>query len=299
MATLDLIELLEAHTPIAGDNATHWPGLTLVRMTEPMTRRPMVYEPCICFVAQGSKRAYLGGETFCYDPMNYLVVALPLPLEAEIVEATPDDPLLALVLRVDVAEVGQLLLEMEEAGAPAERGAPSGLYVSPIDEELADAITRLVAVSSDRMRARLLGPGVMREILYHLLRGEQGERLRQLALGAGTGRGVARVVRHLQENFDQPTDVDSLARMVGMSASTLHRSFKEVTALTPIQYLKTLRLHRARALMLSDGLNAGEAAYRVGYQSQSQFSREFKRLFGATPKQALRGLRTDAAELRA
>ncbi|MEX1367573.1 MAG: AraC family transcriptional regulator [Nannocystaceae bacterium] len=299
MATPDLTALLRAHTPIAGTNQTHWPGLSLLRVTKPMARTSVVYDACVCFVARGSKRVHAGSKTYRYDPMNYLVVSLPLPVEAEIVKATPDEPLLALVLRVDVAEVGQLLLEMEEADATVGRSAQPGLYVSPIHEELADAITRLVAVSTDHTRARVLGPGVMREVLFHLLRGEQGERLRQLALHAGVGRSVARAVRYLQENFAQPTDVDSLARTVGMSASTLHRTFKEVTALTPIQYLKTVRLHRARVLMLSDGLNAGEAAHRVGYQSQSQFSREFKRLFGATPMQALRQLSAELPEVRA
>ncbi|MEZ4362806.1 MAG: AraC family transcriptional regulator [Kofleriaceae bacterium] len=287
MAPPPLVELLKAHTPVAGSNATHWPGLTLLRVTQPMARTAVVYEPCVCFVARGDKQVHVGTETYRYDPMHYLVVSLPLPLEAEIVHATPDEPLLALVLRVDVAQVGQLLLEMEEANAVVGGQAQAGLYVSPIHEELADAITRMVAVSTDPTRARVLGPGVMREVVFHVLGGEQGERLRQVVRSAGGGRGVERAVRHLQENFAEPTDVDQLARMVGMSASTLHRSFKEVTALTPIQYLKTIRLHRARALMLSAGLTAGEAAYRVGYQSQSQFSREFKRLFGATPRQAL------------
>jgi AraC-like DNA-binding protein len=299
MATSDLLELLKVHTPVPGTHDTFWPGLQLLRVTEPMARTSMVYDASICFVAQGSKRVHFGGETYRYDPMRYLVVSLPLPVEAEIVAATPEEPLLALVLRVDVAEVGQLLLEMEETDAPVGRRAQPGIYVSPIHEELADAITRLVAAGTDRTRSRVLGPGVMREVLFHLLRGEQGERLRQLALSAGAGRGVARVVRHLQERFNEPTDVESLARMVGMSASTLHRSFKEVTALTPIQYLKKVRLHRARVLMLSDGLNAGEAAYRVGYQSQSQFSREFKRLFGATPTQALRQMQSELPALHA
>jgi len=303
MATPDLLELLKAHTPGPGTHETFWPGLSLLRATEPMPRMPMVYDASLCLVAQGKKRVHFGGKTYRYDPMRYLVVSLPLPVEAEIPEATPEAPLLALVLGIDVAEVGQLLLEMEEADVPLReplgRRAPPGIYVSPIHEELAEAITRMVAVATDRARAKVLGPGVMREVLFHLLRGEQGERLRQLALNAGAGRSVARVVRHLQEHFDEPTDVDSLARMAGMSPSTLHRSFKEVTALTPIQYLKSLRLHRARVLMLSDGLNAGEAAYRVGYQSQSQFSREFKRLFGATPRQTLRQMRSELGELRA
>lgn len=293
MATPNLVELLNVHTPVAGTHETFWPGLRLLRVTEPMARTSMVYDSCVCLVARGSKRVHLGGQTYRYDPMRYLVVSLPLPVEAEILHATPDEPLLALVLSVNVAEVGQLLLEMEQADASVGRRTQPGIYVSPIHEELADAITRLVAVATDRTRSRVLGPGVMREVLFHLLRGEQGERLRQFALSAGAGRGVARVVRHLQEHFDEPTDVDSLARMVGMSASTLHRSFKEVTALTPIQYLKTVRLHRARVLMLSDGLNASEAAFRVGYQSQSQFSREFKRLFAATPTQALREMRSE------
>ena len=299
MATPDLVALLEAHTPKNGNNTTCWPGLTLFRCSEPMARTSLVYEPCICFVARGDKRVHIGGETFRYDPMHYLVVSLPLPVEAEIQHATPGDPLLGLVLRVDVAEVGQLLLEMEEADAPLERGAQSSIFVSPIHDALADAITRFVDTATDRTRAKVLGPGVMREVLFHLLQGAQGQHLRHLALNAGSGRGVARAVRHLQENFAEPTDVDSLARMVGMSASALHRSFKDVTALTPIQYLKTVRLHRARMLMLSDGLGAGEAAYRVGYQSQSQFSREFKRLFGATPTEALRAMQSELPEVRA
>ncbi|MGH1342794.1 MAG: AraC family transcriptional regulator [Nannocystales bacterium] len=287
MATPGIVELLLANTPKEGTNTTYWPGLKLFRSAKPMARTSMVYDASVCFVAQGSKCVHVGTETYRYDPMNYLVVSLPLPVEAEILQATPDEPLLALVLQVDVAEVGQLLLEMDEAHPGGARPAQPGLYVSPVDDELADAIARMTANSTDRTRARVLGPGAMREVLFHLLRGEQGDQLRQLALNAGAGRGVARVVRHLQQHFDRPTDVDGLARMVGMSTSTLHRSFKEVTALTPIQYLKTVRLHRARVLMLSDGLSAGEAAFQVGYQSQSQFSREFKRLFGTTPKQAL------------
>ncbi|MEM9069517.1 MAG: AraC family transcriptional regulator [Myxococcota bacterium] len=288
MATPDLAELLIARGP--GTHDTFWPGLRLVHVTSPMERTSMVYDACVCFVARGNKRVHLGGRTYRYDPMHYLVVSLPLPVEAEIVHATPEDPLLALVLHVDVGEVGQLLLEMEEPDAIQAHAQP-GVYVSAVHDELAEAMTRMVAVASDPTRARVLGPGVMREVLFHLLRGEQGAQLTQLAVNGGAGRGVARVVRHLQRHFDEPTDVEHLARMVGMSASTLHRSFKEVTSLTPIQYLKKVRLHRARLLMLSDGLNAGEAAFRVGYQSQSQFTREFKRLFGTTPTQALRDMR--------
>ena len=296
MAIPDLAALLSAHTPSEGANTTHWPGLTLYRRTIPMARTSVVYEPCVCFVARGRKRVYTGHDTYNYDPMNYLVVSLPLPVEAEILHVTTDEPLLALILKVDVAEVGQLLLEMEDANAPIHRQASPGLYVSPIHEELADAITRFTALSTDPTRARLLGPGTMREVLYHLLQGDQGAHLRRLALVGGVGRSVARAVRHLQEHFAEPTDVDTLARMVGMSASTLHRGFKEVTALTPIQYLKTVRLHRARTLMASDGLGAGEAAYRVGYRSQSQFSREFKRLFGTTPTRAASVMQADLAE---
>ncbi|PRP96322.1 AraC family transcriptional regulator [Enhygromyxa salina] len=298
MAT-DFVEFLNAHTPVEGLTETHWPGLTLFRRSEPSARSSMIYSSSICFVAQGAKWAHVGGVTYRYDPMNYLVVSLPLPVEVEIPEATPEKPLLGLVLQVDVAEVGQLLLEMEEADAQIGRHAQPGIYVSPIHPELADAITRLTKASIDRTRARVLGPGAMREVLFHMLRGDQGEQLRQLALNAGAGRGVARAVRHLQDHFDQPTDVESLARMVGMSTSTLHRSFKDVTALTPIQYLKTIRLHRARVLMLSAGLSAGEAAFRVGYQSQSQFGREFKRLFGATPTQVVREMQASPPEARA
>ncbi len=285
-----LAALLDQHSPDEGLKPTHLPALTLHRFSTPLRRSAMLYEPSLCMVAQGCKRAYLGDSVYEYNPMHYLVATLPLPVEAEFTSATPARPLLALVLRLDSARVARLILEIGDDSPSTAAGGPA-LFVSPISDELQTAVLRLVRIASEPTQARVLGAGALNEVMFHLILGEQGERLRDLALRDNASQRVARAVRYVDEHFAEPIAVATLAKVTGMSASTLHHAFRDVTTLSPIQYQKNVRLHRARLLMLSDDLNAGEAAFRVGYGSPSQFSREFKRLFGDSPAQAVKALK--------
>ena len=286
-----LAALLDEHAPAEGLNTTHVPALTLHRFSEPLRRSAMLYDPCLCMVAQGSKCVHLGGKIYEYSPSHYLVVSLPLPVEAELSSATPARPLLALVLRLDVAQLAQLILEMGGVTSRSRAGNQPAVFVAAVSAELQAAVVHLVRLAVEPTQARVLGTGAVREVLYHLILGEHGKLLRDLALRDGTSQRVARAVKYVNDHYDQAIDVATLARKNGMSASTLHHAFKGVTAMSPIQYQKSVRLHRARLLMLTDGLNAGEASFRVGYGSQSQFSREFKRMFGESPTQSVRALK--------
>ncbi len=286
-----LVRVFDRHAPAAGFHSTHLPQLTLHRFVAPMRRSAVLYEPSLCMVVQGSKRAYFGGRAYDYNPMCYLVSSLPLPVEAEIRDATPAHPVLAVVMTLDMAQVAQLILEMGEAARPAPRGEIMPLYTSPISGELERAVSNLIETANDVTKCRVLGAGAVREVLYHLALGEQGGCLRAMALRDVAVQRVARAVRYVHEHFAESIDIGTLAKTTGMSPSTLHHHFKEVTTYSPIQYQKRVRLHRARVLMLTDGLNASEAAFQVGYNSASQFSREFKVVFGESPSQARDGMK--------
>lgn len=291
-----LVQAFDWYAPAIGPNPTHWPSLQLLRIVAPTRKTAMLYEPSLCLVARGKKRAHFGGRVYEYSPARYLLTALPLPVEAEIVEGTPERPTLALVLKLDVAQVAQLVLELgDEAPTPAGGQAESPMYTAPITEELERAVAHLIHVGADATRCRVLGPGAAKEVLYHLVVGEQGARLRELALRDAVSQRVARAVKYVHEHFAEAIDVDTLARTTGMSSSTLYHRFKEVTTLSPIQYQKRVRLHQARLLMLARGLGASEAAFQVGYSSPSQFSREFKHLFGEPPSVAIVGLKQKLA----
>ena len=184
--------------------------------------------------------------------------------------------------------LGQLVLEMAYKGfSPPSGTAERGVFTAAMTEPLLASLTRFLEALPSPMDRRILGPGAVRAILYHVLLGEQGHRLRALAVAEGAGHRIARIIRFLEENIDQPLDVATIAKKAGIGSSTLHHVFKQSTAMSPMQYLKKLRLHRARSLMLGDGLSAGEASFQVGYGSPSQFSREFKRMFGVPPQQGL------------
>jgi len=201
--------------------------------------------------------------------------------------------LLALVLQLDLAEVSQLLLSLPNG--QLDEDASTGqlaLESSPMDERLKEALTRLLEASTNELESQVLGPGIAREVMFRILSGEQGQNLRRLALRGGGSQRVARAVQYLRDNYAEPLDIATIAKATGVSPSTLQHSFKAATSLSPIQYLKKLRLHQARVLMVTNGLNAGEAAFQVGYGSPSQFSREFKRMFGQTPTAVVEGMRS-------
>ncbi|WP_229721839.1 AraC family transcriptional regulator [Marinobacterium nitratireducens] len=264
--------------------STRLPGLNLYRSATTVVRTPMVYVPTICLIAQGRKQVHYGDKSCSYDPSHYLINSLTLPIEAEILDVTPGRPYLGLSLAVDPQVVSQLMLELDRHLAPpASAELPDIIAASGITRPLEHAFIRLLGLLESPLDLEILGPGIQREIFYEVLKGPHGHLLRNcVASHAGASR-IAPVVHFIEKHFEQPLDIDAIAQQAGMSASSLHAHFKEVTSLSPMQFVKSLRLHRAHMLLLSGQL-ASEASYRVGYGSPSQFSREFKRFFGVSPR---------------
>ena len=290
-----LAALLGRLTGGDGIHATAIAPLTLYRMSAPSEPVHGVQKPTFCVVAQGCKQAVLGEETHLHDPSRYLLISVDLPLTAQIVEASPQTPYLGFCLDIDPRQVAALLLEMHPPGdsppKPAQAAVARSLSLSRTDTALLDAVLRLLRLLDTPQDIPMLAPLALREILYRLLSGEQGARLRQLALHDSLTQRVARAIDWIKQHYAEPLPIDTLAQEACMSASGLHHHFKAVTALSPLQYQKHLRLQEARRLMLCDALDTATAGYRVGYQSPSQFSREYSRLFGAPPLRDIGRLR--------
>lgn len=282
-----LITLLGALATQEGPNPTALPGVKLFRISQPLPRHAAVYEPWILIVARGSKRVYFGGDVYTYDADNYLVTAVPMPIECEAPKAGPQNPILLLAIGLDPVMIGELLLEMN-GEAPGTQSVPRGLYASPLTQPLKDAAVRLLDCLQAPLDARVLGPQFVREIVYRVLRAEGGDALRALAARDTHFARISRVLDHLHRNYTRPIDVESLARQARMSPSAFYQRFKAVTTLSPLQYLKNVRLGKARLLMMQDGYTASAAAFAVGYESAPQFSREYKRQFGVSPGQDAR-----------
>jgi AraC-like DNA-binding protein len=268
------------------------PGLQLIRASAPAQRLPAVYDPGVVLVLQGRKQATLNGQVLCYDPLHCLVVTVTMLPQAQIIEASPDLPYLCLRLNVAAHELASLLLEAAPAVAPAAAAAPGrGLNVARVSLPLLDAVRRLLLLLQQPRDLPVLAPLAQREIFYRVLTGELGPHLRALAVADSQAQRIARAIDLLKRRYAEPLRVDELAAAAHMSASTLHLHFKQVTAMSPLQYQKLLRLHQARRLMLAEGLDAATAGHRVGYESASQFNREYRRQFGASPRAEIQQLR--------
>jgi AraC-like DNA-binding protein len=286
----ELKECIERFTGRDGAHPTAIAGLSLFRASAPTRRVQAIYQPALGIVAQGSKQVMLAEEIYHYDAAHFLLVSVGLPVAGQVIEASPESPYLGLRIDLDPAQLGELILAAEPLEPP---GRPQrGLVVSPIEPRLLDAVVRLLHLLDSPRDIGVLAPLVLREISYRLLMGEQGPRLRQIAMGNEHTRRVAAATRWLQHNYARPFSIEALAREVHMSSSGLHHHFKAVTAMSPLQYQKRLRLQEARRLMLSEGLDAASAGFRVGYESPSQFSREYRRLFGQPPQRDMAFLRT-------
>jgi AraC-like DNA-binding protein len=278
-----MTELLKTLAVREGARPSILDGVKLLRANNSVPRTPVLYEPSIVIVGQGRKRGYLGGRVYTYDPHNYLVLSVPMPFECE-TEIGPDGPLLAVSIRVDLTVLSELLMKMDRKSVTIEELDTHGMYSTSLDLALSQATVRLLECLSSPPEAQILGPSIMREIIYRVLCGARGGSLRALIAVNGRVSQIQHALERIHANCAQEIDVASLAEDAGMSVSAFHHNFKAVTATSPLQYLKTIRLHKARLLMAVEGLNAGVAADRAGYQSASQFSREFKRFFGATPQ---------------
>jgi AraC-like DNA-binding protein len=286
------IELLTQLTHRDGVNATPLECVNLMRASVARPRTPVMYEPSIFIVCQGRKRGFLGDQVFVYDAQQYLVLSVPLPFECE-TEASPDKPLLGISIRVDLTLVAELLMALNESRGNAV-SEPRGIYATQLDAPLSNAVLRLLEALAAPCDARILGPSIVREILYRVLTGVQGDAIRAaLAHQHHFGR-IAKALRRIHADYCGELDVDTLASEAGMSLAVFHAHFKAVTSTSPMQYVKTTRLHHARLLIAHDGLNVSAAATRVGYESASQFSREFKRLFGLSPADEMRRARVEA-----
>jgi AraC-like DNA-binding protein len=268
-------------------------GLHLYRHSEPLERVYSVVDPSVCVVAQGRKEFLLGESHYRYDPFHYLLSTVELPSIGQVLEASKERPFLSLRLSLDPGIVSSVLLEAGYAPSskPTEVRA---IDVSVLDANLLEATVRLTRLLDSPAEAPILLPLIMREMVYRLLMGEQGVRLRHLAtLGEGSSP-IARAVERFRQDFDRPLRVEQLAHELGMSVSGFHQHFKAVTTLSPLQFQKRLRLQEARRLMLSEDLDAASAAYRVGYQDASHFNREYKSLFGVPPMRDVQRLREAA-----
>jgi AraC-like DNA-binding protein len=246
-------------------------------------------------IAQGSKEVLLGSDRYQYDPMHYLLATAELPVVSQILEASKAQPYLSLRLDLDPTLVGSVMVE---AGYPSSRSRAEvkAIDVSPLDANLLDAVVRLVRLLDSPAEAHVLAPLIKREIIYRLLMGEQGNRLRHIAVLGGYTHHIARAIDRLRKDFNQPLRIESIARELGMSVSGFHHHFKSVTAMSPLQFQKQLRLQEARRLMLGQNLDATSAAYQVGYDDASHFNREYKRHFGAPPMRDVERLREAVRE---
>jgi AraC-like DNA-binding protein len=241
-------------------------------------------------VAQGSKEILLGDRRYRYDPAYYLIVTAELPIASRITEASKEHPYLRFLLKLEPMLVGSVLVKAGHL-SPRSQSAVTAMDVSMVDAGLLDAMVRLVRLVDSPADARLLAPLVMREIVYRLMRGAQSGRFGQMAVLGGPTHRIAHAVERLRKDFDQPLRIEDLARELGMSHSVFHQHFKAVTAMSPLQFQKHLRLQEARRLILGEGLDAASAGYRVGYSDASHFTREYKRLFGAPPMRDVEQLR--------
>jgi len=269
------------------------PGLHLYRHSLPLEQVYSLVEPSVCVVAQGSKEFLLGESRYRYDPFHYLLVTVDLPYVGQVLEASKELPFLSLRLDLAPTLVGEILVEAGHV-SPQDTASVRAISVSPVDGHLLDAMVRVARLLDAPDEARVLLPLLTREMIYRLLRGEQGARLHHLAILRGYSPHIARAIERLRHDFDQPLRIEQLARELGMSVSGLQHHFKAVTALSPSQFQKRLRLLEARRLMLGEDLDAASAAYRVGYHDASHFNREYKSLFGVPPMRDVQRLREGA-----
>ncbi len=289
-----MVALLRDLAPDEGYNLTALPSVRILRSNRALSRTPVLYDPGIVIVCQGRKRGYFGEQLYLYDEQHYLAVSVPVPFSME-TEATPERPLLALYLHLDFTVAAELAAQIDREGTAEPVRAPQSMMSTPMDDAMQASVLRFLEAMHRPLEAAVLGPGLLRELYFRVMTGAQGASMREaLAMRGQFGR-IGRSLRLIHAAYAQPLDVAQLAGEAGMSVPSFHSHFKAITQVSPMQYLKSTRLHQARLLMLRQDLTAEAAGHAVGYTSASQFSREFKRLFGATPAAETRRMRESFA----
>ncbi|HHY0495499.1 AraC family transcriptional regulator [Vibrio parahaemolyticus] len=289
-ATQKLAKLIDRWTGNANQYDTPISGLRFSRWTTPAPPTSYTHNPSICLIAQGRKRVLLGEESFIYDANHFLISSVDLPIIANIIEASEEQPYLGLIVELDLTEISQLIIDSELAFTQSKE-AQKGIAVGELSESLLGAFVRLAELLDEGQNIKILAPIIKREIFYRLLMSEQGTRLHQIVTAGSHSHQIAKAIDWLKNNFVKPLSVGDLASYTGMSKSSFYTHFRSMTSMTPLQFQKKLRLSEARRLMLTENLDAMAATFKVGYESPSQFSREYSRLLGAPPSKDIKSLR--------
>ena len=288
----ELAKIIERHTSQDGAHATAIPSLFFSRYSNVTGPNYGVYNPSLCIVVQGEKEVWLAQERFRYSPADYLIASVDLPVVAQVMEATYDVPYLALKLEFTPSQILEVLSD-SEIRIGLKENTKRAMYVSPMELCMLDAVIRLVRLLDDPKDIPVLAPIYTKEILYRVLQGPHGSALKQIAIEGSYTYRISDVIEHIKNNYNKSIRIEELAEIANMSVSSLHRHFKEVTAMSPIQFQKQLRLQEARRLLLTESTDATDVAYRVGYESPSQFSREYSRMFGFPPIEDIKRLRAE------
>ncbi|UUM32817.1 AraC family transcriptional regulator [Vibrio japonicus] len=285
-----LAEKIQKWTGDATQFDTAIPGLRLSRWTTPTPPTSYTHNPSICLIAQGKKRVFLGEDSYTYDANHFLISSVDLPITANIMEASEDEPYLGLIMELDLQEISQLIVDTEFSFKTSKE-AQKGIAVGELSDSLQDAFIRLMALLDEPGSIKILAPVIKREIFYRLLMTEQGARLNQIVTTGSHSHQIAKAIDWLKNNFVKPLSVSDLAAYSGMSKSAFYTHFRSMTSMTPLQFQKRLRLSEARRLMLTENLDAMATTFKVGYESPSQFSREYSRLFGSPPSKDIKALK--------
>lgn len=292
-----LVTKIAQHTDCDGVHPTTIPNLSLIRVSNPTEPVRGVTQPSLCIVVQGTKHVTLADHTYEYGAGCHLVASVELPVVNRVVAASPEKPYMSLLLALDMPALGSMLMEMPRTTETGTARCGTGLCVSEASPGLLDAALRLTQLLDTPEDIDFLAPLAERELLYRLMRGEQAHKVRRLLMPESRLQQVNRAITWIRDNFDKPFSIDRVASEASMSSSSLHEHFREVTAMSPLQYQKQLRLQEARRMILAEALDAATAAHRVGYDSPSQFSREYRRLFGAPPIRDISRVRGEDAGL--
>ncbi len=291
--TVMLAKLIATLVPYDGTVELRLPGVRAARVSQ-TNQEPQHYvqRSSLCLVAQGAKIVMIGGDTYGYEGGQMAVYSIDVPMAGRVTRASHSEPYLLLMIDLDAEKIAEMALKVFSHGPPQPRDTRS-LYVGDADGKIIDAATRLLELMAQPVDAELLAPLVRDEILIRLLRSPLGSRVAQIGQAGSSVQRIGNAVSWLRANFDQPANIEQLAKLVNMSVTSFHRQFKAVTGMSPLQYQKTLRLQEARRLMLTTMMDAGSAGRRVGYGSASQFSREYNRFFGSAPMKGINRLREE------